>query len=167
MVSEDRRRPLTVRAALLPFRVVAAAVTTGFRMGWWTARMPARVTVRTGRLVGLRALVLFVAGIAIGLLFAPGPGRDLRARLRRRAEAAVVSDSELSDKVAFELAHAPRTWHLPQPEVSVAAGRVELRGAVPHERGREELVRVAASVAGVDQVEDNLSIDEALATPAG
>lgn len=165
-MNEDRGRPLTVRAVLLPFRMVAAAVITGFRLGWWTARLPGRVTVRTGRLLGLRAVVLFVAGLAIGLLFAPGPGRELRAKLRRRAEAAVVSDAELSDKVAFELAHAPRTWHLPQPEVNVTGGRVELRGAVPHERGREELVRVASSVAGVDQVEDRLSVDDALATPA-
>jgi osmotically-inducible protein OsmY len=57
--------------------------------------------------------------------------------------------------VSFELAHAPRTWHLDQPDVAVAGGRVTLRGSVPGDDAREELARVAGAVPGVAGV-DNL-----------
>ncbi len=109
-----------------------------------------RVSGRLGRLLGFRAVVALFAGLALGLLFAPGPGRQLRDRLRRLATAGGASaDGDLAERVAFELEHAPRTWHLPQPVVTVVEGRVSLSGAVDAEPARDELGRVAAAVPGV------------------
>jgi osmotically-inducible protein OsmY len=71
-----------------------------------------------------------------------------------------LSDTDLAEKVGFELSHAPRTWHLPQPEVAVVSGRVELLGSVPHETGRDELARVAAAVPGVAAVDNRLEVDD-------
>jgi hypothetical protein len=39
---------------------------------------------KTGRFVGYRRLTVVLIGVAIGLLLAPVPGRDLRALLRER-----------------------------------------------------------------------------------
>jgi osmotically-inducible protein OsmY len=154
----ERRSP-TRWLVGLPFRLTADLLVGAFKAGWWSAKLPVRVTARTTRLVGLKAVVLFVAGLAVGLLFAPVSGAELRARLQRRLEGDNLTDSELADKVGYELAHAPRTWHLPQPEVAVLQGRVELSGQVPHERGREELERVAAAVPGVLAVENSVIVD--------
>jgi hypothetical protein len=142
-----------------PIRFVAGLVFGAFRFGWWSARVPVRITARTTRVLGFKALVLFGAGLVIGVLFAPYKGSALREQLRRRlASSSPAADPDLATKVGFELAHAPRTWHLPQPEVAVLSGRVQLIGEVPHTRGREELERVAAAVPGVVAVENNLVI---------
>jgi hypothetical protein len=163
---ERRGRGRTLGLAALPFRMLGALIVGSFRLGWWSARVPVRVTARTTRVLGLKAVILFAAGLAIGVLFAPMAGRDLRARLQRRFGAGEMSDAELADKVGFELAHAPRTWHLPQPEVAVLQGRVELNGEVPHERGREELERVAAAVDGVTAVANHLVVSADGGVPA-
>ncbi len=76
-------------------------------------------------------------------------------------EGGVVTDEELAEKVGFELSHAPRTWHLPQPEVAVLNGRVELRGHVPSGTGREEFERVASAVPGVAAVENLIEVEQA------
>jgi hypothetical protein len=142
-----------------PFRLVGRLLVAAFRLGWWSARVPVRVTARTTRVLGFKALVFFGAGLVIGVLFAPYKGSALRAQLRRRlATAKPVEDPDLATKVGFELAHAPRTWHLPQPEVAVLSGRVQLTGEVPHARGREELERVAAAIPGVVGVENKLVV---------
>jgi osmotically-inducible protein OsmY len=154
----EARRSFKVALALLPFRLVGALVAGSFRLGWWSAKVPVRVTARTTKVLGFKAVVLFAAGLAIGVLFAPVTGSELRARLQRRFGGLQITDAELADKVGFELAHAPRTWHLPQPEVAVLQGRVELNGEVPHERGRDELERVAASVEGVTGVANHLVV---------
>lgn len=148
-------------AALLafPFKLVGVLIVGAFRAGWWSAKVPVRVTARTTRVLGAKAVVLFVAGVAVGVIFAPVSGSELRLRLRRRLAGGPITDTELADKVEFELAHAPRTWHLPQPEVAVLQGRVELTGEVPHERGRDELERVASAVAGVVAVENHLVVE--------
>jgi osmotically-inducible protein OsmY len=100
--------------------------------------------------------------VAAGLLLAPATGRELRIKLRRVLEGSQpLSDNDLAEKVGFELSHAPRTWHLPQPEVAVVSGRVELLGTVPHETGRDELERVAAAVPGVAAVDNKLLVDDA------
>ena len=39
---------------------------------------------RTGRLFGYRRLTVFTAGVAVGLLVAPFPGKDLRALVKLR-----------------------------------------------------------------------------------
>ena len=122
---------LLFRLLFLPFRLAAGAGRHVFRVGLAAGRLPLRVTSGVGRLFGLRAVVTLIAGLAIGLLFAPGPGRELRARLQALiARWRATSDADLVDRVVFELEHAPRTWHLPQPEVSAVAGQVALVGTV-------------------------------------
>ena len=88
------------------------------------------------------------------------PGRVLRAKLVGLVRPSAAPDAGLADRVAFELSHAPRTWHLPQPAVTVdeAAG-VTLRGTVPHEDAREHLVAAARAVPGVDHVHDDLVVE--------
>jgi len=157
----DETKPSRKRGSgmiALPFRMIAALIAGSFRLGWWSAKVPVRVTARTTRALGFKGVILFAGGLAIGVLFAPVSGRDLRARLQRRLGGGQLTDAELADKVGFELAHAPRTWHLPQPEVAVLQGRVELSGEVPHERGRDELERVAAAIDGVTAVANHLVV---------
>jgi hypothetical protein len=158
-VGEDARRVgLIGGLLLLPFRLLWRTAVVSARVGWYAGRAPIRAGAAVRRLVGWRALVFFMAGVAIGLLLAPERGRDLRERIRRMLAGKGLSDAELADRVEFELSHAPRTWHLPQPEVAVLNGRVELRGSVPHPVGREEIERVAASVPGVTDVENLLVV---------
>jgi hypothetical protein len=140
---------------MLPVRVVLAAVAVGFRAGQLVTRVPLRFSARVGRLVGVRAILALIVGLVVGLLFAPGPGRELRDRLRALAATRRLGGDEgLAERIAFELQHAPRTWHLPQPDVSVSAGEVTLSGTVDQESARDELGRVAAAVPGVVRVEN-------------
>lgn len=129
---------VVVRLFLLPFRLGAAALKMVVRVAGW------------------KGVLLFKLGLLLGLLFAPGPGRELRARIRALVQGDLVSDDELTAKVTFELAHAPRTWHLPQPEVRVADGRVTLAGAVKQPDERDELARVAGAIPGVTGVDNQL-----------
>jgi hypothetical protein len=51
----------------------------------WPAKagaVGAKAGYRTGRMLGYRRLSVLVIGIAIGLLLAPVPGRELRAKVR-------------------------------------------------------------------------------------
>jgi hypothetical protein len=155
-----------LRLVLLPVRLVVASVAVGFRIGRMVTAVPVRVSGRVGRLLGFRAVVALLAGLALGLLFAPGPGRDLRDRLRALAtDRRTGGDVGLAERVVFELQHAPRTWHLPQPAVTASAGEITLIGRVDHESARDELGRVAAAVPGVVRVEN--MIDVATAAEAG
>ena len=116
---------------------------------------------RTGRLLGYRRMFVFGAGVAVGLLIAPTTGRELRARLQAMIDERRGGPVDLAERVRYELSHSPRTWHLPQPDVSVIQGRVQLRGNVPHDTAREELVRVAAAIQGVSGVDDLIEVEEA------
>ncbi len=146
------------RIIVLPFKVVAAAMAAAFQAGRLVGSVPVGAARRTSRLLGFRGTFALLVGFALGLLLAPVPGRQLRARLRAiLAGTTAVSDAELAERVSFELEHAPRTWHLPQPQVSVASGRVVLSGDIDHEAARDELARVAAAVPGVAAV-DNLVV---------
>lgn len=139
-------RPL--KLGLLPVRLVFGTTRLGFSVGY-----------RTGRLFGYRRLATLAVGVGIGLLVAPVPGRQLRAALRRRIESSRAgSGPELGERVRFELAHHPRTWHLPQPAVEVEQRRVILRGEVPDAAARQEMVRAAAALAGVSEVDDRLVV---------
>lgn len=155
--SKPRRGPFRLMGALalLPWRIVRSTVVIAVRL----ATVPFRIAGAWVRFAKIRGIVAFFLGLALGLLFAPGPGRELREKLRRLVSGeAAVTDDELADKVSFELGHAPRTWHLPQPQVKVVMGRVELAGSVPHETARDELVRVAAAIPGVKGVDDRLGV---------
>jgi hypothetical protein len=133
----------------LPFRVVFGLTGLGLRTGYVA-----------GKVLGYRRMVVFGAGVAVGLLVAPGPGREMRDRLRRLLDerAGGVSDPELLERVRSELLHHPRTWHLPQPEVEVAEQRVIVRGEVPSEGAREDVVRTVGALPGVAGVEDRLVV---------
>lgn len=149
------------RILFFPVKLLAAVAAVALRVGLWLGALPFRVSGRAARLVGLKGTVLFGAGAALGLLLAPGPGSDLRRKLQGSiGSGGAVGDDDLGEKVRFELAHAPRTWHLPQPTVTVAAGRVVLSGEVSHDEGSEELARVAAGVPGVTAVENRLVVVE-------
>ena len=49
-----------------------------------TAAYSAAAGYKTGRLVGYRRITVFALGVGVGLLLAPVPGRELRARLQAR-----------------------------------------------------------------------------------
>jgi hypothetical protein len=130
-----------------------------FRLAYGSGKLTAKVGHRSARLLGYRRLALVLVGLGAGLLVAPVPGREARRALRRAIEARRAgSDPEIGERVRFELAHHPRTWHLPQPAVDVVARRVTLRGPVPDEGARQELVRAAAALPGVASVDDSLEI---------
>ncbi len=142
---------LALRIALLPFKATVTATKLGTRTGYHAGRLSARAGRRVGRRAGWRNVALLGIGVLIGLLVSRSPGGALRAALRR-ALGSGPSDAAVADAVRFELAHAPRTWHLPQPSVAVHDGVATLTGEVAHETAREALERVARTVAGVDDV---------------
>jgi hypothetical protein len=157
------------RLILLPFKLLfavivgsARALGSTFRIGYKAGAVPVKVGRRATRIAGFSGVVCFVLGVTVALLFSPAKGKDVRAKLRKMmGQGAGLTDAELADKVGFELGHAPRTWHLPQPDVAVIEGRVQLRGLVPHDTAREELVRVATAVPGVGGVDDLLEVEAA------
>jgi osmotically-inducible protein OsmY len=137
-----------LRLIFLPARVATGTTKAGVRTGF-----------RVGRRIGLRRLVVFGAGLGVGLLVAPTTGAEARARLRRALEERrPAGDGDLAERVRFELSHSPRTWHLPQPVVEVVGRTAVLRGQVPHETGRMDLERAAAAVLGVSEVHNQLVV---------
>lgn len=120
--------------------------------------LPLRVGHRVGRLVGYRRVVVFAAGVGVGLLVAPTTGAALRSRIGALLEERRRAGGDLAAQVRYDLAHSPRTWHLPQPEVEVVGSTAILRGEVPHEVGKADLERAAAAVPGVAGVESLLAI---------
>ncbi|MCX7619238.1 MAG: BON domain-containing protein [Acidimicrobiales bacterium] len=147
-----------IRILLLPFRLALRLLGVSVRLGYRVGRAPVMVSSRAARLMGWKGTILFGSGLVLGLLIAPWPGRQLRDRLRDVFTRRGLSDDELAEKVAFELSHSPRTWHLPQPSLNVLGGRVILKGEVPHVEGRAELERVAACVPGVLDVDNQLIV---------
>lgn len=155
-------KPIT-RLLMLPIKLVLAAVEAAYQAGRFAGEVSVTAGRRTTRLLGVRGTLALFVGVGLGLAFAPGPGRELRARLRLLlARRPGVSDADIADRVSFELEHAPRTWHLPQPTVTVAHGRVILGGQVPHEASRGELGRVAAAVPGVSAVDNLIEVADDL-----
>jgi len=151
------------RLLVLPFKLVLASLEAAFQAGRLVGAVPVKVARGTSRVMGLRGVIGLLVGLAVGLLFAPGPGRELREKLRAlRDRRAAPSDAELAERVVFELEHAPRTWHLAQPTVTVVAGRVILSGTVGQATERDELGRVAAAVPGVAAVDNLLEVDDEL-----
>ena len=139
---------LVVRLAFFPIK-----------LGTKATKVAAKTGYRTGRLLGYRRLTVFAIGVFVGLLIAPGPGEELRARLKEWMQGLQLpSDPDLGDRVRFELSHSPRTWHLPQPEVDVQDGRVVLSGDVPHESARTDFEQTVTAVPGVTGVENLLTI---------
>lgn len=141
-------------------------------LAWKLLTLPIRLVfgtlgmvVRTIRFVGVGRLIFFGAGVGTGLALAPASGPELRARLANRPGAGTRPGSgDLGASVRHELAHAPRTWHLPQPDVTVEGNRVILTGEVPHETARGDLGRTAGAVVGVAAVDNRITISSAQPT---
>ena len=122
-------------------------------------------TFKTVRFVGIGRILAFIAGAGTGLALAPSVGPELRARLGMRPEPVrTTAGITLADTVRDELAHSPRTWHLPQPGVTVEGGRVTLIGEVPHEDARADLARTAGAVNGVTAVDNRITVSAAATT---
>ena len=121
--------------------------------------LPVKIVFGVVRRVGFLRVATLAVGAAVGMLLAPERGAELRERLRHELERRRAgSDTDLARRVRVELSHNPRTWHLPQPTVSVDDGRVTLAGQVPDAAARDELVRVATGLAGVRDVVDALQV---------
>ena len=118
---------------------------------------PIKVTGRSLRWVGLRRLVLIGLGATLALMITPVTGAEMRRRVARLV-ARRVPDADLAARVRHELSHSPRTWHLPQPSISVLQGRVVLAGQAPHATGRADLERVVAAVPGVVSVDNEIVV---------
>src|SRR3954449_2330618 len=96
------------RLLMLPWKILFAAVGLTFKTGLAVGKAPVKVSRAAVRVVGIRGWLLFGIGIGLGLLFAPGPGSDLRAKLQAMLQGGGGGDDgDLRTKVAFELAHAP------------------------------------------------------------
>ncbi len=146
------------RLLFLPVRLAFALVGSLFRIGFRLGGIPARVSGRAVKLVGVRGWLFLVVGVVVGLLLAPVTGRELRLKLQATLSGGSDSGTSLADKVAFELAHAPRTWHLTQPAITVRNGEVVLEGVVSDDDARDELARVAAAIPGVAAVDNRLEV---------
>ncbi|MEX2292851.1 MAG: YtxH domain-containing protein [Acidimicrobiales bacterium] len=135
------------------------------RLGVGTTKLGVKAGYHTGRLLGYRRLFVFAMGVGVGLLIAPMTGREARAKLQRLLEERRNGGTtDVADRVRFELSHAPRTWHLPQPTVEVQGGTAILRGTVPDEAARVDLERTAAAVAGVVAVDNHVAVGGPLGT---
>ena len=135
----------------LPFKMLG--------LGFKTGAGSVKLTHRSVRLLGYKRLFFFAAGVGVGLLLAPGPGTELRAKLQAKLDELKggAPTGDLASKVREELASSPRTWHLPQPAIAADAGRVTLTGVVPDATAAADLERTARGVRGVVDVESKLS----------
>ena len=139
---------------MLLFRLLFLPV----RLGVKTTGFAVKSGYRTGRFLGYRRIFVLGTGIAIGLLIAPVPGRQLRARLASFLAQFGPPPTDLSEQVRFELSHSPKTWHLPQPDVVVRDGLVVLTGSVPHATARADIEQAATGVPGVSRVQNLLTV---------
>jgi hypothetical protein len=149
-----------MRTVLLPVQATVGVGKVSAKAGYQAGRLSARSTYRVGRLIGLRRALVLGVGVGIGMLVAPTSGQELRDTLRRQWEQrrAPASDDAVAERVRYELSHSPRTWHLPQPEVEVVAGKAILTGGAPHATGKADIERAAASVPGVADVDSRLVV---------
>jgi len=120
-----------------------------------------KLALGTVRFVGVDRIAAFGAGVGAGLALAPKASAQQQASLARHDEQRAARAGDLGATVRHELATSPRTWHLPQPGVTVHGDRVVLTGTVPHEQARLDLVRTAGALAGVRAVDDHLTVEGA------
>ena len=149
-----------IRTLLLPVKATVGATRLSAKTGFLAGKLSARSTLKVGRLLGFRRMLVLGAGVGIGLLVAPTSGQELRDKLRRQWEGrrAPASDDAVAERVRYELSHSPRTWHLPQPAVEVVSGTAILTGDAPHATGKADIERAAASVPGVADVDSRLVV---------
>jgi BON domain len=120
-----------------------------------------KLVLRTIGFIGISRIAAFGAGVGVGVSMAPKPADQLRSGVAAKEEAKAARGGDIGSAVRHELATSPRTWHLPQPGVTVQGDRVVLTGSVPHDEARLALLRTAGSVTGVRAVDDHLTIDSA------
>jgi hypothetical protein len=130
----------------LPFRLVLGVL---------------RLVLGTIRFVGLDRIVAFGAGVGVGLAVSPTPASQLRGGAAAEQEVKAARGGDIGAAVRHELATSPRTWHLPQPGVTVHGDRVVLTGGVPHDEARHDLLRTAGAITGVRAVDDHLTVEDA------
>ena len=70
----------------LPFRLVFGTAKLGTKAAAKTTAGSFKAGYRAGRLLGYRRMFFVAVGIGIGLLVAPVPGRELRAKLQKLLE---------------------------------------------------------------------------------
>ena len=70
----------------LPFRLVFGTAKLGTKAAAKTTTGSFKAGYRAGRLLGYRRMFFVAVGIGIGLLVAPVPGRELRAKLQKLLE---------------------------------------------------------------------------------
>lgn len=151
---------MVVRVLTFPVRLTYGVGKAGVKTGYAAGRMSVASTYRVGRFVGFTRVLALALGVGVGLLVAPTPGRELRDRIQRAVadRRGPGGDDAVAARVRDELAQSPRTWHLPQPSVEVAAGVAILTGHAPHETGKADIERAVAAVPGVAEVESHLVI---------
>lgn len=108
------------------------------------------------RFVGIGRIAAFGAGVGTGLALDEKTVDGLKRRLSAGTDDQ-PGGGDLAAVVREELAGSPRTWHLPQPDVTVVGNRVTLTGTVPHDEARLDLGRVAGAVRGVGAVDNRTS----------
>ncbi len=147
----------------LPFRLVALAIVLPVKMVLGSLKLTAKTTFITTRAAMRSSLISFAAGLGLGWFLTSTPtGRQLVDQVRDLVQggpSGPVDDDQLTAQVRTELASSTRTWHLPQPEVTVSSGVVTLTGSVPHEVGRADLEAAASSVRGVTAVVNQVTVD--------
>ena len=145
-------------------RATGRIVTAPTRVSARVVRGSVVATYRSMRFAARSSVVSFGVGVGVGWFLTTPTGRYLLGSLRDAVlppPVAPPDDESLAALVRSEIAAAPTTWHLPQPDVAVAEGHVTLRGDVPHAEGREAMLLVAAGVPGVASVVDVLDLTDA------
>jgi len=69
----------------------------------WLITLPLRIVRSVIRFVGLKNTLFTLIGVGIGLLVAPTPGRELRARLAAQLEARRTSRALAVDELDVEV----------------------------------------------------------------
>ncbi|MCC5950871.1 MAG: BON domain-containing protein [Acidimicrobiia bacterium] len=147
------------RAVVLPLRAGVASIRLLVRLVLVVVAAPFVFGWRATRRAGAKAVTCFFLGLAVGLAVAPRRGAELRsAVLTRLMGATHPPDGELADRLRSELAHAPATWHLAQPSVTVDGGIATLTGTVAHAEAAAALTRTAAALPGIRDVVADLRV---------
>src|SRR5689334_7116984 len=85
------------------------------RVGTKATKVAAKTGYRTGRMLGYKRLFVFGAGVAVGVLFAPGPGRELREKLKALVEGATPSYPAYAEQPHYETTTSLSAVERPQP----------------------------------------------------
>ncbi len=151
----------------LPFRLVALAIIIPIKTALGLLKFSIKAALVTTRTAFRSSLISLAAGIGLGWFFTSTPtGRQLVDQVRdlMGKPAGPVDDDQIAALVRTEIASGSNTWHLPQPDVSVAGGVVTLTGSVPHSSGQLDLERAAAAVRGVVAVNNSVEVAETAAS---